>query len=204
MYNTELYHYGVKGMKWGVRRAKASNGTISRKQAMKEYREDNEKAKELGDAAAFYSEGLQFATKRTNKAKAKLDKAIDKNPEKALKYRDRYKAASNVKEFFEKGYAITHDRAKAHCDELVKKYGDTAVKKLRYADRNGRSLVTQRREDNIMTLSMTLGSGFATTALAASGHLPIAFFVTQETSRSSARLRESLMYTNERNKQRRK
>ena len=33
MYNNELYHYGVLGMRWGVRRSKLNSSSLSRKQS---------------------------------------------------------------------------------------------------------------------------------------------------------------------------
>ena len=41
MYNPELYHYGVKGMKWGVRKKRSSYRSTSLRSAMA--RRQNEK-----------------------------------------------------------------------------------------------------------------------------------------------------------------
>ena len=71
MDNTELYHYGVKGMHWGVRRFQNSDGTLTaagKKRYSKElesYRADKKKFAE--DKRAF---------ERTKKNKEKIEKLL--------------------------------------------------------------------------------------------------------------------------------
>lgn len=47
----ELIHYGIKGMKWGIRRKTDSNGLVVKSSSPKEYSEDAAKAKSSGEKA---------------------------------------------------------------------------------------------------------------------------------------------------------
>lgn len=58
MYNNELYHYGVKGMKWGVRRARYKAAKKEYKAAKKEY----ESAKKSEPIRKTIKRGAAIAT----------------------------------------------------------------------------------------------------------------------------------------------
>ena len=70
-YNNELYHYGVKGMKWGVRRARKQQATALRKhnQYMTKYQKatskgDSKKAGRYASEAWKQRAKLELATKK--------------------------------------------------------------------------------------------------------------------------------------------
>lgn len=68
----ELMHYGVVGMKWGVRRARKNGSTYSYKsRATKRYEKKSDKAKEHGDSVK--SEKFKKYAKKS----AKLDKGME-------------------------------------------------------------------------------------------------------------------------------
>lgn len=80
----ELYHYGVKGMRWGVRRA---TKTLSSKSSSKEDRD--KAAAKLGKIREKGSKEISKLQSKTPKLEKKVDKMIQKNDVKAAKMRDK-------------------------------------------------------------------------------------------------------------------
>ena len=102
MYNNELYHFGIKGMRWGVRRYQNSDGTLTEagqrrydrdvasnakrkkdkripEEGLKDpnrwVREDNERTKGLVDATSRLNNDLKNANRESmNRAKNKKQK----------------------------------------------------------------------------------------------------------------------------------
>ena len=94
-YNDYLAHYGVKGMKWGVRKDKRPSG-VSRK-TNREARKD---AKEYARAKMFYGEGAGNRRKLINnsvKAKSSKDPSYKKAFDHHLKNQDMSKHAEKAR-----------------------------------------------------------------------------------------------------------
>ena len=49
MYNNELYHFGIKGMKWGVRRYQNADGSLTAKGMKRYYNVDTITSKKTGE-----------------------------------------------------------------------------------------------------------------------------------------------------------
>ena len=149
----ELYHYGIKGMRWGVRRFQNEDGTLTAqgRQRYKDYRSDQSTRRSLTRHVAAdkknlkaRGEAMNEVTKNYNDAQEQMRKPSSKvfiPGKKRQELMD--EAAANLTkagEELEKRRAdlnraerIYNKDAEAlfkHVDDMIKKYGSENVKSL--------------------------------------------------------------------------
>ena len=137
----ELYHYGVKGQKWGIRRYQNPDGSLTaegRRRGRKEVRDDNKKAFELGKDATITGRAMGYSLARSAKIQNRLDKQFEKDPggtqAKTQKLTRKWMASTETAKELAQMYAMQKDRAKQHCNSLIDKYGQEAVSTIKYKD----------------------------------------------------------------------
>lgn len=123
VYKDELYHHGIKGMRWGVRRYQNYDGTYTQA-GLKRYRKAEEN---YNGAKKQYEEARKSSDKVTAKAaKATLrqTKHTLNNAYNALKYDKR---ADQGRKYYMRGERILDNEAKAGATRKVLGIGSSAV-----------------------------------------------------------------------------
>lgn len=163
MENNELRHYGVPGMKWGVRKA---SSTSSRQ----EYRRDKKIRRSLEadayDAGAFarkYSKKTKQMSKKTSR---KVEKDLDKTGEVSKKTQTSINTTKQLqkdRDAFTNANRQSVDRLEKHVNDMVNKYSDRSVKSINYKVKDGEKYLNRYsslnsnagyRYDLIKTLSV--------------------------------------------------
>lgn len=145
---SELYHYGVIGMKWGVRK---SSGITK-----KEIRSDNKQAFLLGKEGTISSRAHHYAKRGVKRLEKKIAKADEKGKD-LTKLQDKLKISKSVEKITGREEKAAISAINAHRNSLISKYGQTNVSDIKI-DENGR--VNER---------VATGKQFATSVVASIG-----------------------------------
>ena len=189
MNKNELLHYGVIGMKWGVRKDKSMSYS-QKKQLRKSIRDDNAKAFEIGKNATVKGRALVYGQNKTIKLEKKLDKYKekhlydnDKRTKKLMtKITSNYMALKDIGE----SYKQEQSKAKQHVDELIKKYGKENVKDIKYKQYSNERIGTYNVMDERVITGMEWVTSAAVTAassaLMLTGNSPVAVLTSPKTA----------------------
>ena len=134
----ELYHHGVKGQKWGVRRYQNKDGSLTPAGKKKEYKKSLETDKKIRrDLELKAYDSARFTDAYYKKLKSyskKYEKTIAKDPTKSNPKTQRMENTKNLLDSTAKEWNNQNSenirRLKKQVDSMISKYSDTKIKDI--------------------------------------------------------------------------
>lgn len=136
MSENELMHYGVPGMRWGVRRFQNEDGTLTAAGKNKEYKKSLRTDKKIRrDLESKAYDSARFANVYSKKSKSyskKYEKAVLKDPTKSSSKTQRIENTKRLLDSNAKSWNDYNSQnvkiLKKQVDSMISKYGDTKIK----------------------------------------------------------------------------
>lgn len=193
--NEFLCHYGIKGMKWGIRRYQNPDGSLtaegiqrygSESGLSRHIQSENKKAAKFEREWLVSEEASKRSTKRLEKTKEKLKRLQERNKDKPISKKEEMLMNKVVEEGLSEALLKSQakadkKRAEEHYKSLVDEFGEMAVSKLSdNSMREGDALVAS-------ALAGGLGSALVATLITQIGTGPHNYYIGV---RSDARRRE--------------
>lgn len=213
----ELYHYGVKGMKWGVRRWQNRDGSLTaagKKRERQELRDENKKAYQLGKNATIYGRAAAKSMSRTIKYENKLGRMHYKDPEgykgSTQRQRKKWEASAKATAQLVQTYKKYESEAVAHCKSLIDKYGDEYVRSIKTKDiklpdgkysPSGFKTINERT-NNLSDFAKAGAATLATNAALTLMGVPVIYLISPKTAGEKGRDLEQITYYQNRREQR--
>lgn len=153
-----LCHYGIKGMKWGIRRYQNPDGSLTNlgiqrygsKKGLKKYIKANiSKQRDLQERAMQNQSAVDKASNITAKAKEKYLKTGKS------KHLSDYLAARDSESVQKAKYKIAENEMKEHYKKLVKEFGKENVSDISY--NNGK--LNEKTKDGQRIVTSLIGTG---------------------------------------------
>ena len=128
-YPNELYHHGIKGQRWGVRRYQRPDGTLTKAGEKRYHKRLVEKAVIIGQQASIANTRLKRAKKASDAAQKRArENPTDKNLRKAKERKRVYDAAVKESNEWNRTFSSAVKEAKNNVAHIEKTYGKTKLK----------------------------------------------------------------------------